>query len=146
MYLYDNEPLEGYPQTLGPGVDPIGSQKTMCPLLRQSGRDLEWLDYVLRTANADDPLSKYQKFLNEVAYRAYLESCRGDSIDELKKHLKLFPWSKPPGPPPPPPQPDVLTCRSQCLRKVENCAGGMRSAECRARGNECMKDCMGVAV
>src|SRR6185503_7325000 len=95
MYLYDNDALGDYPQTLGPGIDPIGSQRTMCPLLRQDGHDLAWLDYVLRTASPDDPLSRYKKFLNEVAYRAYLESCKGDSIDELKKHLKLFPWSRP---------------------------------------------------
>jgi hypothetical protein len=145
MYLYDNDALSGYPQTIGPGIDPIGAQKTMCPLLRANGRDLEWVDYTLRTRNSDDPISKYKQFLNEVAYRAYLESCKGDSIDELKKHLKLFPWSEP-GPPSPPSAPDWLTCRSQCLREVEKCPGGIKAAECRARGNECMKGCMGVEV
>src|SRR5215213_4564208 len=144
MYLYDNEPLGDYPQTLGPGIDPIGSQRTMCPLLRQNGRDVEWLDYVRRRDSSTDPLSTYKKFLNEAAYRAYLESCKGDSIDVLKKQIKLFPWSKPAGPPLPPPQPDVLTCRSQCLPLVENCPGGMRRPECRAKGNECMKNCLGV--
>jgi len=145
MYLYDNDALGDYPQTLGPGIDPIGSQRTMCPLLRQDGHDLAWLDYVLRTSSPDDPLSRYKKFLNEVAYRAYLESCKGDSIDELKKHLKLFPWSKP-GSPPPPSQPDELTCYSQCLPKVENCPGGRRAPDCRKIGNECMKNCLGVQV
>jgi hypothetical protein len=146
MYLYENEPLGDYPQTLGPGIDPIGSQRTMCPLLRQNGRDVEWLDYVRRRDSSKDPLSTYKKFLNEVAYRAYLESCKGDSIDVLKKQIRLFPWSKPPGPPLPPAQPDYLTCRSQCVREVERCPGGMKSAECRARGNECLKNCMGAEV
>ena len=142
MYLYDNEPLGNYPQTLGPGIDPIGSQKTMCPLLRHNGRDLEWLDYVTRTGSGSDPLSKYKKFLNEVAYRAYLESCRGDSIDVLKKQLR--PLRIPtPGPPP---APDGLTCRSKCVHVVERCPGGRNSLECRKRGNECMADCMGTEV
>jgi hypothetical protein len=143
MYLYDNEPLDGYPQTVGPGIDPIGSQKSVCPLLRQKGRDLEWLDYVIRTANTNDPLSRYQRFLNEVAYRAYLESCKGDSIEELKKGIKPLPI---PLPPLPPPTPDWLTCRTQCAREVELCPGGRQNAECRARGNDCIKNCMGVAV
>ncbi len=145
MYLYDNDALGDYPQTVGPGIDPIGSQKTMCPLLRQDGRDLEWLDYVLRTASPDDPLSRYKKFLNEVAYRAYLESCKGDSIDELKKHLKLFPWSKP-GPPPPPPAPGWFSCYNRCLREVEKCPGGIKNLECRKKGRECMTNCTGVEV
>lgn len=143
MYLYDNEPLGSYPQTLGPGIDPIGSQKTMCPLLRHNGRDVEWLDYVIRTASGSDPLSKYKKFLNEVAYRAYLESCKGDSIDELKKQLRPFPIPMPSGLPP---APDWLTCRSKCVRVVESCPGGRMSLDCRKRGNECMTDCMGVEV
>jgi len=146
MYLYDNEALGDYPQTLGPGIDPIGSQRTMCPLLRQNGRDLEWLDYVLRTASPDDPLSRYKKFLNEVAYRAYLESCKGDTIEELTKHLKPFPWSKP-GPPPPPSSPGYFSCYRRCLREVEEkCPGGLKSLDCRKKGRECMTNCTGVEV
>lgn len=138
MYLYDNEPLDGYPQTVGPGIDPVGSQKTVCPLLRHNGRDLEWVDYVLRTANPDDPLTKYQKFLNEVAYRAYLESCRGDSISELVKKLKL------PFPIPKPGTRDWLTCRTECNREMEKCPGGSKNVECQKKRRECMRNCMGV--
>lgn len=142
MYLYDNEPLDGYPQTVGPGIDPIGSQKTVCPLLRQNGRDLEWLDYVLRKANSNDPLSKYQQFLNEVAYRAYLESCKGDSINELIKQLRPLPIPTPPGPPPS----DWLTCRTQCDREMEKCPGGSKNIECQKKRRECMRNCMAVPV
>lgn len=143
MYLYDSEPLDGYPQTVGPGIDPIGSQAVVCPLLRQNGKDLEWLDYVLRTANPSDPLTRYQKFLNEVAYRAYLESCKGDSISELIKKLKLFPIPKPPGPPPPT---DWLTCRTECAREMEKCPGGSKNIDCQKKRRECVRNCMGVAV
>lgn len=144
MYLYDSDPLEGYPQTVGPGVDPIGKQKDVCPLLRQNGKDLEWLDYVLRTANPNDPLKKFQQFLNEVAYRAYLESCKGDSIRELVKQLKPFPFAKPnPGPPP---VSDWLTCRTQCNREMEKCPGGSKNIDCLQKRRECVKNCMGVPV
>lgn len=143
MYLYDSDPLEGYPQTVGPGIDPVGSQKTFCPLLRQNGKDLEWIDYGRRSADAADPLSKYQKFLNEVAYRAYLESCKGDSIKELIKRLKLFPIPTPPGPPP---QRDWLTCRTECNREMEKCPGGARNIDCQKKRKECVRNCMGVAV
>lgn len=140
MYLYSTDGLDDYPQTLGPGVDPIGSQKTMCPLLRRDGRDLDWLDYVLRTKSPDDPLSKYKKFLNEVAYRAYLESCKMDSIDELKKRIRLpFPITSPP-----PRTPNWLDCRQECLPEVEKCPGGKKNMECLAKGRDCVKRCMGV--
>ncbi len=145
MYLYSTDGLDDYPQTLGPGTDPIGSQKTMCPLLRRDGRDLEWLDYVLRTKSPDDPLSKYKKFLNEVAYRAYLESCKGDSIDELKKQLRPFPWSKP-APKPPGLRSPYECFVEQCKPKVDSCPGGRRAPECQRIGRECMKECQGAVV
>ncbi len=146
MYLYDTtEGLGQFPTTLGPGIDPIGAQKTMCPLLRDDGRDLEWLDYVLRTRSPQDPLSKYKRFINEVAYRAYVESCKQDTIEELKKHIRLFPWSKPPTPRPPFTPPPGF-CLEKCMREFRQCPGGRASAECRGKGRECMRNCEGVLV
>jgi hypothetical protein len=143
MYLYSTDGMEGYPQTVGPGIDPIGSQKTVCPLLRHDGRYLEWLDYVLRTKSSDDPLSKYKQFLNEVAYQAYLESCKGDSIEELKKQVKLFPWSKPVVPKLPGVR-SPYECFVECKQKVEKCPGGRRAPECQRIGRDCMKECQGA--
>jgi hypothetical protein len=99
MYLYAREGLGQIPTTLGPGIDPIGSQNELCPRLQDMhGRYLDWLDYVGRTRSPNDPLSKYKRFINEDAYRAYVESCKQNAIEELLKRIKSFPsfpWSKP---------------------------------------------------
>lgn len=101
MYLYDNEHL-GDSRNLGPGIDPDGAQETMCPLLRHNGRDLEWRDYYI--GRDKPPLSAYQKFLNEDVYRAYLESCKENSIRQLIKKLTGISF-----PPPKPKDPTVPT-------------------------------------
>jgi hypothetical protein len=59
--------------TLSPGIDPIAAHATVCPLLRQNGRDLDWQDYLTHRQIANDPLSKYRQFLNEECYKNYLQ-------------------------------------------------------------------------
>jgi hypothetical protein len=51
---------------------------------------------------------------------------------------------------PPKPEPPVMPppgfCREKCMREREKCPGGRRSAECRQKFRECMRNCEGVLV
>jgi hypothetical protein len=70
MYLYAREGLGECKSTskwarVGPGIDPTGSEKELCPLLRDimTRRYIDWIDYVVRTGSPKDPISKFKKFL-----------------------------------------------------------------------------------
>jgi hypothetical protein len=72
MYLYDDESLSecnvtGKWARLGPGIDPIGAEKQLCPLIQDktSGRFTDWTDYILRIRDLKDPRSKFKAFRNE---------------------------------------------------------------------------------
>ena len=96
MYQDTREGVGEVPTTLGPGIDPIGSQNEVCNLLRDMhGRYIAWLDYVNRTRNPKDRLSRFKQFKNVDSYQAYVESCKQGAIEELVKKMNLFPFSKP---------------------------------------------------
>lgn len=143
MHLYARECLGECKSTskwatVGAGINPIGSEKELCPLLRDlHGRNLPWLDYVLRTSNPKDPRSKFKQFLNEECYRDFVERCRQFSPPSLPRPT---PTPSPPAAPPP------GSCLEECRRKVRNCPGGRRSEECRRIFRECMRNCEGVMV
>ena len=143
MYIYESEDLGECKSTskwarVGEGKDPIGMESELCPLLQNmAGRHLDWDDYVVRTGNPKDQLSRFKRFLNEDCYRDYLETCRRRQI-EMEKRKKPKP-----GPPLTPPP---GFCREKCLREAERCPGGRRSVECQRRFRMCMKECEGVLV
>jgi hypothetical protein len=144
MYLYAHEDLgecSGKWVTPGPGISPVGAQAQFCPLVRDlHGGYLDWQNYVVRTANPKDPLSRFKQFINEDCYRAYLESCKRDTIQELVKGIRPLPVLKAPLTPPP------GFCLEKCRREAQRCPGGRRDPACRQKFRDCMKDCEGVLV
>jgi hypothetical protein len=152
MYLYTQEGLGECKSTskwarLGPGIDPIGSEKEFCSLIRDpiSGRFIEWLDYVLRIANPKDRLSAFKKFREEDCYKDYQERCR--QFSPLPAPKPAPPPAPPPelGPPPRPPiSPRTYVCLEKCRREGQRCPGGRLSAECQRGFRECMRNCEGV--
>jgi hypothetical protein len=152
MYLYTREGLGECKSTskwarLGPGTDPIGAEKELCPLLRDAmtGRFLEWLDYVTRTGNPRDRLSAFRKFREEDCYKDYLERCRQFSPVPAPRPVPSPSPSLPPGPPPsPPPSQRTFVCWNRCRREALRCPGGRRSEECQRVFRDCMRNCEGV--
>ena len=142
MYLYESEGLgecniTGKWARLGPGTDPIGAEKELCPLIRDdmSGRYTDWTDYILRTRNPKDPRSKFKAFRDEDCYKAYIERCKQFSQPVRFKPPRLVPI---------PEEPNYLDCFIKCRREVEKCPGGRMNVECKAKGRECMRNCQGA--
>ena len=84
MYQYTREGLgecdvTKQSSTLGPGIDPrinpMNPQNGMCPLLQDSmtGRFLDYQDYVDRSRNPKNRLSRFKKFINEDCYKDYIK-------------------------------------------------------------------------
>jgi hypothetical protein len=103
MYQYTTEGLgecdvTKQRTTLGPGIDPridpMNPQNGMCPLLQDSmtGRFLDYQDYVNRSRNPKDQLSRFKKFRDEDCYKDYLKRfCRQSATVQPT----LQPWPPP---------------------------------------------------
>jgi len=142
MYLYGDESLgdcdiTGKWARLGPGKDPIGAESELCPLIRDntSGRYTGWPEYLLRTANPNDPRSKFKAFRGVDCYNAYIERCK-----LFNQPIKF----KPPRLVPPVREPEIPDCVTKCRRLYETCPGGRKNFECRAKVRECIRNCTGV--
>jgi hypothetical protein len=79
MYLYATGGLGEPPRTPNPPLN------VMCPLLLKdstTGTFYDWLDYVNRTANSSDPISRKlvelreNQFIRESDYQNYIARCR----------------------------------------------------------------------